>query len=120
MSDTFCNSVFLSSAKFTTAAKQSRLASCAAKERLPVPKPSSTLISRIIDGAVSTPNAFNRSWVVEFKVKDRIPSNSEGSDKYFSMILKGILREANSIPKKVPTMPPPEINTDCFMRVLSH
>jgi hypothetical protein len=52
------------------------------------------------------------SCAVEFRVKDLISSNSEGVGKFFSIMVKGILREANSMPRKAPTMPPPDIKTD--------
>ena len=66
----------------------------------------------MIDGEVSTPSSLSLSCAVEFRVKDLISSNSEGVGKFFSIMVKGILREASSMPRKAPTMPPPDIKTD--------
>ena len=35
---------------------------------------------------------------------------------FFSIILKGISLAASSRPRKDPTIPPPEINTDCDIK----
>jgi hypothetical protein len=64
------------------------------------------------DEEVSMPNCLKRSCAVELIVKDLISSNSEGVGRFFSTIVKGMFREANSSPRKAPTMPPPDIKTD--------
>ena len=72
------------------------------------------------DDSVVTPRPSSLSLALKFKVKDLMWSFFDEAKGFFSIILKGTSLAASSRPRKDPTIPPPEINTDCDIKALSH